>query len=101
VAFFTNALTATQIQQLYSAAGVPPTIAMQPPASVGANSGQTVSIPIAAKGSAPLAYQWYYAGGAAVAGQTTAALTFTPVALANAGSYYAKVTNSYGAATSY
>jgi hypothetical protein len=100
VAFFTNALTAAQIQQLYSAAGVPPVIAVQPPALVGANSGQTVSIPITAKGSAPLAYQWYRTNGTAVAGQTTAALTFNPVALANSGSYYARVTNSYGAATS-
>ena len=100
VAFFTNALTATQIQQLYSAAGAPPTIVTQPPASVGANSGQVVSIPITVKGATPLAYQWYRTNGTAVAGQTTAALTFNPVALANAGSYYAKVTNSYGAATS-
>jgi hypothetical protein len=100
VAFFNSALTAAQIQQLYSAAGAPPTIVTQPPATVGANSGQVVSIPITVKGAAPLTYQWYRTNGTAVAGQTTAALTFNPVALANAGSYYAKVTNSYGAATS-
>src|ERR1017187_7337386 len=100
VAFFTNALTGPQIQQLYSTAGVPPTIVTQPPASVGANSGQLVSIPITVKGATPLAYQWYRTNGTAVVGQTTAALTLNPVALANIGSYYAKVTNSYGAATS-
>jgi hypothetical protein len=100
VAFFTSALTATQIQQLYSAAGVPPAIVTQPPASVGANSGQVVSIPITAKGGMPLAYQWYRTSGAAVAGQTTAVLTFNPVAIANADSYFAVVTNSVGAATS-
>ena len=100
VAFFTNALTGVQIQQLYSAAGVPPTIVTQPPASVGGNSGQVISIPIVAKGSAPLAYQWYRTNGTAVAGQTTTALTFNPVALSSSGSYYAKVTNSFGAATS-
>lgn len=86
MAFFTNALTTAQIQQLYSAAGVPPVIVVQPPASIGANSGQTVSIPITAKGSTPLAYQWYRTNGTAVAGQTTAALTLNPIALANSGS---------------
>jgi hypothetical protein len=91
VAFFNSALTATQIQQLYSAAGVPPSIVTQPPALVSANSGQLVSIPVTAKGGTPLAYQWYRTTGAAVAGQTTAALTFNPVLLANAGSYYAKL----------
>jgi hypothetical protein len=100
VAFFTNALTGAQLQQLYSTAGVPPYIVTQPPASLGVNSGQLVSIPVSAKGSPTLAYQWYRTSAAAVSGQTTAALTFNPVALANAGSYYAVVTNAYGRATS-
>ena len=100
VALFTNALTAAQIQQLYVAAGVPPIIVIQPPASVSANSGQVVSIPITAKGPPTLTYQWYHANGTSVPGQTTAALTFNPVALANAGSYYAVVSNSAGSATS-
>ncbi|HVM46736.1 MAG TPA: DUF2341 domain-containing protein [Candidatus Acidoferrum sp.] len=100
VAFFTNALTGAQVQQLYSAAGVPPYIASQPPASVAANAGQVVAIPITVKGSPTLAYQWYKSNGSAVSGQTTAALTFNPVQLANAGSYYAVVTNTYGRATS-
>ena len=100
VAFFTNTLTGAQLQQLYSAAGVPPSIVTQPPASVGANSGQLVSIPITAKGSPTLAYQWYRSSGAAASGQTSAALMFNPVSLANAGSYYVVVTNSYGRRTS-
>jgi hypothetical protein len=100
VAFFTNALTAAQIQQLYAAAGVPPSIVTQPPASVSANSGQLVSIPITVKGSPTLSYQWYRTNGTAVSGQTTAALTFSPVSLANIGSYYAVVSSAYGRATS-
>ncbi len=100
VAFFTNSLTAAQIQQLYGAAGVPPTIISQPPASASANVGTNLSLATAARGSAPLAFQWYRTNGTAVAGQTTATLTFNPVTTNNAGSYYVVVTNSYGAATS-
>ena len=100
VAFWTNSLTAAQVSQLYGAAGVPPSITSQPASTVNANSGQLVSIPLTAKGSAPLIYQWYRSGGSAVAGQTTTALTFNPVTLANAGSYYAIVTNTAGRATS-
>jgi hypothetical protein len=100
VAFFTNALTSAQIQQLYAAAGVPPSIVTQPPATVNANSGQLVSIPITTKGSPTLVYQWFRSNGTAVSGQTTTALTFNPVGLANAGSYYAVVTNANGRATS-
>jgi hypothetical protein len=100
VALFTSALTLAQIQQLYNAAGVPPTIVTQPPATVSANAGQVVLIPITAKGPPTLTYQWYKANGTAVAGQTTTALSFNPVAQANAGSYYAVVSNSGGSATS-
>lgn len=100
VAFFTNALTSGQIQNLYNVAGVPPFVLTQPPASVSANVGVNLSIPMIAKGSGPLAYQWYKTNGTAVAGQTTSSLTFNPLATNNAGSYYVVVTNSYGAATS-
>ena len=100
VALFTSALTLAQIQQLYNACGVPFTIVTQPPATVSANAGQVVSIPITAKGPPTLTYQWYNANGTAVAGQTTTALSFNPVAQANAGGDYAVVSNSGGAATS-
>jgi len=101
VAFFTNALSAGQIQNLYNVAGVPPFVLTQPPASVATNAGVNLAIPVVAKGSSPLAYQWYKTNGtAAAAGQTTASLSFNPLATNNAGSYYVVVTNSFGAVTS-
>lgn len=100
VAFFTNSLSLAQIQQLFGAAGVPPTVISQPPASIATNAGVNLAIPTDARGSAPLAFQWYKTNGTAVAGQTTSTLTFNPLATNNAGSYYVLVTNSFGRATS-
>jgi hypothetical protein len=105
VAFFTNALSAAQIQQLYSAAGVPPFVITQPPLQVTNNSGANVSIPIGAKGSPTLTYQWYQTNVNSglvtlVPGQTGSSLVFNPVSTNNQGSYFAVVSNSYGAATS-
>jgi hypothetical protein len=99
VAFWSNALTGPQIQQLYGAAAVPPSIVVQPPASVTSTSGYPVAISVVARGSS-LAYQWYRGNGTAVGGQTTASLSFNPVVQANAGTYYAVITNVSGAVTS-
>jgi hypothetical protein len=100
VAFFTNALSAAQIQQLYGAAGVPASIVAQLPVSQTNNAGDNISIPVAARGSAPLSYQWYRIDGTPVGGQTTSALTFNPATTNNSGSYYVIVSNSAGSATS-
>ncbi|SPE52242.1 exported hypothetical protein [Verrucomicrobia bacterium] len=100
VAFFTNALSAAQIQQIYAAAGVPPLITGEPTASITTTAGSAVSVPVTVRGSSPFSYQWYRSNGTAVAGQTTAALTFNPAATNDNGSYYAVVTNLYGSATS-
>ncbi|PWU16452.1 MAG: hypothetical protein C5B50_13470 [Verrucomicrobia bacterium] len=100
VAFWTNSLTAAQVSQLYGAAGVAPSIIQGPPSSMTVNAGTFVSIPVLVHGSAPLSYQWYKIGSGAVGGQTTASLTFNPVALGNAGTYYVVVTNTSGTATS-
>lgn len=98
VAFFTNALTGSQIGSIYSAAGVPPSIRIQP-VSRAVFKGANVSIPAFAVGSAPLSYQWY-SGSTPVGGQTASALAFSPVTAGSAGSYYLVVNNSFGAATS-
>jgi hypothetical protein len=98
VAFFTNALGSNQIQQIYAAAGVPPYVWKQP-ASQTNNAGANVTVTAGARGSAPLAYQWYQ-NGSPLALQTNANLGFTPVATNNAGNYYLVVTNAYGSATS-
>src|SRR5262249_9767294 len=46
VAFFTNALSGAQVQSLYNVAGVPPSIVIQPIASVTNNAGANISIPV-------------------------------------------------------
>jgi len=98
VAFFTNALTASQIQGIYGAAGVPPSLVTQP-TSQALDAGTVGSIPAVVGGSSP-SYQWYYQGGGAAAGQTTGSLTFNPVTTGSAGSYYLVATNTWGAVTS-
>lgn len=53
-----------------------------------------------ASGSATLAYQWYFDGGA-IAGATSSSLDLPGVQDAAAGSYYVKATNGAGSATSH
>ncbi len=99
VAFFTNALTATQVQALYSACEVAPAIAAEP-VSASVDAGVAYTNVVVVTGSAPLVYQWY-TNGVAFGGQTNASLIFNPVVLGDAGTnYYLIVTNNYGSATS-
>jgi hypothetical protein len=99
VAFFTNALTGSQIQSLFNAAGMPPYLFRQPISSVTANQGQNVAVSTGIRGS-NLTYQWYTTNGAAVSGQTGATLTLTPAVAANSGSYYLIASDSFGSVTS-
>ena len=98
IAFFTNALSTAQIQQLYSVAGVPPTLWLLPKTTTN-NAGANVTIPAGAHGSAPLIYQWYK-NGSAVSAQTNSSLAYTPANISDAGDYTLVVTNNYGAVTS-
>lgn len=100
VAFFTNALSGSQISGLFNAAGVAPFMVQQP-VSRTLFSGVNASIAAVADGSGPLSYQWYNnSGNTPVGGQTTSALTFSPATAGNAGNYYLVVTNNSGAVTS-
>lgn len=83
---------------------VAPKITTQP-AKVTAKVGATIKLKIAATGTAPLSYQWRrnnvkLVNGGKISGATTAALTITKAAAANAGSYLCVVTNAAGSATS-
>jgi hypothetical protein len=98
VAFFTNALTGSQVQGLYSAAGVPPAIRVQP-TSQGLNAGTTASIATTISGSTPMTFQWYQ-NSLPASGQTNGSLTFSPVTTGSAGSYYLIATNNFGSVTS-
>lgn len=116
-AYFTNALTAAQIQSLYNAAAATPAFQSQPAAVVTGNAGATNVFTVSASGAATLAYQWYensssnYTGasalsdgplgnGAGLTGSATAALSVTNLQAGSAGYYYVVVQNNYGAVTS-
>ncbi len=76
-----------------------PAITTQP-ASQTVTVGNTASFTVAASGTAPFTYQWYK-GTAAIAGATAATYTTPATTLADSGStFYVKVTNSLGSATS-
>jgi hypothetical protein len=76
-----------------------PTIVTEP-ASVGTIAGQTAAFTVAAGGSAPFTYQWYFNTNTALANATNATLTVTNVQTANEGSYRVIVANTLGTATS-
>jgi Concanavalin A-like lectin/glucanases superfamily len=98
VALFTNALTADQVQSLYNAAGMAPSIITQP-VSGAVNQNSAYTNTVVANGALPLAYQWF-TNGVPVAGQINANLVFDPLEPADAGDYYVVVTNNYGSVTS-
>jgi hypothetical protein len=107
VAVFSNVLTAAQVVNLYSQAGVPPFITLNPPALVVAESGSAVTLGnVASGGSAPVVNSWYYgtpgsgtllsAGGRYTV--TSSNLTINPVEAGDAGSYYVEAANSVSTA---
>jgi hypothetical protein len=100
VAFYTNALTFSQVQTLFSNCEEAPFIVTQPiSASVNAGAAFT-NIAVVAHGSGALSYQWY-TNGVAFGGQTSAALTLNPAVPADASTNdYVVVANSYGSVTS-
>jgi hypothetical protein len=101
VAYFTNALSATQIQQVFSAAAVPPVIHQQPaPTNSVLTAGTNVVFATTVSGSSPVRYQWYSTNDTVVPGQTNSSLVFSNAAVANSGGYYLVATNLYGMATS-
>ncbi len=97
-AIWTTALTTGEIQSLYNAAGVPPSIVGQP---VGAtnNQGANLTVTATAGGSQPISFQWY-TNGTPVAGQTNENLSYAPVTTNAIGDYYLVATSPYGSATS-
>ena len=78
--------------------GTAPTITVQPQGqTIGA--GATLTLTVAALGSAPLSYQWIKDGGD-ISGATDSSLTFAPVAKSDAGTYSVRVSNPAGNVTS-
>lgn len=101
VAYFTNALTGDQIQQVFSAANVPPVIHEQPaPSNTVTTVGTSVTYSNTVSGSSPIHYQWYTTNDVAVAGKTNQNLAFLSTVTGDTGAYYLVATNAYGAVTS-
>ena len=61
--------------------------------------GKTVNLSVTANGTAPFTYKWYK-DSAAISGATSSTYSIGSMQTANAGTYYAIVTNSVGSTTS-
>ena len=77
---------------------MPPSIASEP-TNLTVLPGNDAVFNVTASGSAPLTYQWQFAG-TSLPGETAPALQLSSVQSAQAGSYQVVVTNPAGAATS-
>ena len=100
VAYFTNALSLAQIQNLFFMAAPMPVIFTQPvSATVNQGTAFTNTV-LALPATYPLSYQWYK-DGAPLATQTKASLILNQVLTTDQSTnYYVVVTNTYGSATS-
>ena len=68
-------------------------------ASATITAGQAVNLDATADGSAPFTYQWYK-DGSILTGATASTYVITSFQAANAGTYFAVVSNPYGSTTS-
>jgi pectate lyase len=64
------------------------------------NAGGTAIFTVAATGTAPLAYQWYFNNTTPLAGKTSPQLLLTGITTNDAGNYRCTVTNAFGTDTS-
>jgi len=78
---------------------LPPSIVSEP-ANQTVIAGATASFQVAAGGSGPLSYQWFFNQASALAGATNATLTMANVQPGTAGGYSVVVTNTAGTVTS-
>ncbi|MFM1768866.1 MAG: hypothetical protein RJA22_1395 [Verrucomicrobiota bacterium] len=94
-----NALgTVTSAPAVLTVNAVPPTITGEPPERVEPCHGDPVTLTVIAQGTEPLLYQWYR-DGQALTNATNATLSF-PAEAAQAGTYYAEVSNDLGSIAS-
>jgi len=70
------------------------------PVSQTALPGNNITFNVAAGGTAPLRYQWWFNQTNSLPSATNSTLTLTNVQLTNAGSYFVVVTNTLGSITS-
>jgi hypothetical protein len=111
-AIFSNALTTNQVTALFSAGlgdgTIPPLISSQPSPVVTVISGRPVTLAVAASVVGTPTYQWYVVSGGVtnlvinglgISGQGTASLVLSNAAN-NVGTYFVKITDTLGNATS-
>ena len=70
------------------------------PADQVATNGDHVQLTVAAQGSPPLSYQWYFEGSNLLSGATSSVLKLSPVRVDQSGVYQAVVGNPYNSVTS-
>jgi len=112
-AFFTNALTAAQVQTLYAAAGVPPAVLVQPTTGRVNPAPAFLFFGVVASGATNgLAYQWYFNASPSYSGATqlvngskyvlvnTSQVTVSNLVDSDSGYYFVVITNNYGSVTS-
>ena len=79
--------------------GTPPFITASPHEQA-AIAGHNVTFNVGATGTAPLSYQWFFAGNLPLHGETNTSLTLTNVQDTDVGEYSVTAGNNYGLATS-
>jgi hypothetical protein len=77
---------------------IPPTITKDPQ-SVKVPPGATLNLEVTVSGSPPLTYQWYI-DDQIIPGAVTSNFTLTNIQVTDSGNYTARVSNSFGSATS-
>jgi pectate lyase len=94
-----GSVTSIVAQLIVTNIETPPFITTQPQNQTVA-VGQTVNFSVAAGGSVPFNYQWYFNAATPLSNQTNALLTLTNVSIADAGGYSVFVGNAYGSTNS-
>lgn len=97
VAVYNYALSASQVQDHYGAAPVPPYFTSVPTNEVIAYVGQSVTLSASALGSVPRTNQWFV-NGTTMANQTNLSLSLTNVQVGT-NTYTIRVSNAFGAVT--
>jgi hypothetical protein len=104
VSVYNRALSATEIQAVYSAGSYgkctisPPQIIAQP-SNLSVRVGDSATFSVTATGTLPLSYQWRF-NGANIDGAVGSSLVLHNVQFTNAGDYSVSVFNSEGSAAS-
>ncbi len=102
VALFDRALSAVQVNDLYSKAlGQAPVVITIHPSPKTVYSGSTVTFTVQASGSTPMTNRWlkgasYLSNGGRISGANTSTLTISNVSAADADNYSAEVSNVLG-----